>query len=535
MKILINIIFITLFISCGGDSKKKNKSSTSPDSSAGASSNEQTLKIQKNHIDTTEDEVIHFSTYTPQTTIAPSGWFLTFEDNFDDAQTAIQNGADPSCFSRNPYCMLNWWHAEECPEFKDELANLNKCNWAAYNYYNYMDFDLPEGQGINSFHPTMIKVQNGKLYLNAEKSFYSEINCKTKFKDPRIGNFDNYTIQCPFISGAVESRPNAGGNFPGYVQEFGRFEVRAKLNNGPGAWPAHWLLPQHLDEEGCGWPHNGEIDIMESWINSDERVSGTLHSGNCEKDIKLSKGFNWKAKSEFYPELSIGQRKNTFHQNFHTYAVEWDQQKIRFLVDDHFIGQVNHGDIIKNKNTPSGGLPIEVPKGPFYWILNTTIYKDADNTPDPNGFTKQEHIIDYVRAYRKCVAGDDPSKCVQPTYKNTDPLCPGIREYLGDYNNKSKCKAWPHFKISYAKCLAKDGTIDSANNLCLLDEGTWYKAREIGEACSWPRDHVGWYTEKPVCKAWPHFKIKESNCDGSKWNGFCIWPRDGWWRARELK
>jgi hypothetical protein len=40
------------------------------------------------------------------------------------------------------------------------------------------------------------------------------------------------------------------------------------------------------------------------------------------------------------------------------------------------------------------------------------------------------------------------------------------------------------------------------------------------------------FSRKPVCKAWPHFRINPSNCDGSVWSGYCIWPEDGWWRAR---
>jgi Glycosyl hydrolases family 16 len=498
-------------------------------SSASMSSSLQAIK--KESLESSEVEVEHITSSKPTNTISPTGWKLTFEDHFDSKEIAISKGADPACFNRNPVCMINWWGAQECPEFKTELTHLNKCHWSAYHYYNYMDFDLPEGQGINSFHPKMIKIQDGYLYLNAEKSFYSVNRCKTKFNDPRLGNIENYTIECPFISGAIESRPHDGLK-PGVVQEFGRFEVRAKLNHGPGAWPAHWLLPVSLDEDGCGWPYNGEIDIMESWAKHPDEVSGTLHTGDCSKKVKLSKGFPWKAKSSFYPDLTISQRNETFYKDFHTYAVEWDKDKVRFLVDDIFIGQITQGDIIKNKNTPRGGLPVKIPKGLFYWILNTTIYKEESNPPDQNNFTKQEHVIDYVKSYRKCTAGDAPENCYQPTYKNTDALCPGIRDYLGDHNGKSMCEAWPNLSISVANCFGKDGVIDSENKWCLLNEGQWYKARTLGNACSWPREHVGWNSGKPVCKAWPHFRINPSNCDGTVWDGYCLWPEDGWWRAR---
>ena len=45
-----------------------------------------------------------------------------------------------------------------------------------------------------------------------------------------------------------------------------------RLSNGPGYWPAFWML-------GPGqWPENGEIDIMED-VNSLSEVSGTVHCG----------------------------------------------------------------------------------------------------------------------------------------------------------------------------------------------------------------------------------------------------------------
>jgi hypothetical protein len=55
----------------------------------------------------------------------------------------------------------------------------------------------------------------------------------------------------------------------------GELEVTASIqqpNNGPGYWPAFWML-------GPGqWPENGEIDIMED-VNSLSELSGTVHCG----------------------------------------------------------------------------------------------------------------------------------------------------------------------------------------------------------------------------------------------------------------
>jgi len=43
---------------------------------------------------------------------------------------------------------------------------------------------------------------------------------------------------------------------------YGKVEVRAKLPDGRGMWPAIWILP--TDWSYGGWPASGEIDIMEN-------------------------------------------------------------------------------------------------------------------------------------------------------------------------------------------------------------------------------------------------------------------------------
>lgn len=54
----------------------------------------------------------------------------------------------------------------------------------------------------------------------------------------------------------------------------GRIEIRAKLEGVQGAWPSIWMLPE---ESPKGWPHGGEIDIMER-LNHDTFVYQTVHS-----------------------------------------------------------------------------------------------------------------------------------------------------------------------------------------------------------------------------------------------------------------
>jgi beta-glucanase (GH16 family) len=73
-----------------------------------------------------------------------------------------------------------------------------------------------------------------------------------------------------WTSGRIQTTsPNVG------APSGGELEVTASIeqpNDGPGYWPAFWML-------GPGqWPENGEIDIMED-VNSLSEVSGTVHCG----------------------------------------------------------------------------------------------------------------------------------------------------------------------------------------------------------------------------------------------------------------
>ncbi|MDE6489059.1 MAG: glycoside hydrolase family 16 protein, partial [Paramuribaculum sp.] len=55
----------------------------------------------------------------------------------------------------------------------------------------------------------------------------------------------------------------------------GKIEVRARMTQAQGAWPAIWMMPYTSVK---GWPYDGEIDIMEH-LNFDRIVYQTLHSG----------------------------------------------------------------------------------------------------------------------------------------------------------------------------------------------------------------------------------------------------------------
>ena len=96
------------------------------------------------------------------------------------------------------------------------------------------------------------------------------------------------------------------------VQTYGLFEIRAKIAEGSGFWPAFWLGRADLI-----WP--AEIDVFEVLGNRPGQLYSTVHSGATAGGHQEDQRAYWAAQ-----DLS---------KNFHTYAVSWRPDFITFYLD----------------------------------------------------------------------------------------------------------------------------------------------------------------------------------------------------------
>lgn len=126
----------------------------------------------------------------------------------------------------------------------------------------------------------------------------------------------------PFVSGRIESQ----GKFD-FMH--GRAEARIRLPDNVGVWPAFWLLGNDQ------WPGTGEIDIME-YVGEKDWIGVALHGPGYSGETPLVNKF-------FFPE-------GVDVTDWHTYAVEWTDRQIDFMVDGHVLYRVtrpmveNYGD-----------------------------------------------------------------------------------------------------------------------------------------------------------------------------------------------
>ncbi len=193
--------------------------------------------------------------------------------------------------------------------------------------------------------------------------------------------------------------------------QYGRFEIRAKLPFGQGTWPAIWMLP--TDWVYGGWPRSGEIDIMEA-VNlkvmnngaAEASVHGTLHYGQAWPD-NVSSGEGYTLPNDANPA-----------DDFHTYAIEWEESEIRWYVDGvHFATHrdtgwytqyVDNGELVNG----TGDAPFDQR---FHLLLNLAVGGNwAANTHDQGvneAIFPQTLEVDFVRVYECSVLPEKGTGC----------------------------------------------------------------------------------------------------------------------------
>ena len=155
-----------------------------------------------------------------------------------------------------------------------------------------------------------------------------------------------------------------------YKFKYGRVEVKAKLPAAAGTWPAIWMLGSNFPV--VGWPHCGEIDIMEQRGDDKDTSLGTCHWFNTPGNNNAK-----------YGETTPVSNAST---EFHLYTVEWTEESIKIFLDDVPFYELT------NKNT----LPFNED---FFLIFNLAMGGTDGGTVDP-AFTEDTMEIDYVKVFQ---------------------------------------------------------------------------------------------------------------------------------------
>lgn len=153
---------------------------------------------------------------------------------------------------------------------------------------------------------------------------------------------------------------------------YGRVEIRAKLPEGQGIWPALWMLGVNFAT--AGWPGCGEIDIMELLGQYPSIVHATVH---WNSNGHQSRGSQY--------DLPGG----TFSSGFHTFSLIWTPSKFKWLVDNHEYYSLPRAEI--------SAFPFDLPQ---FFIFNVAVGGNWPGPPDITTVFPQNMIVDFIRVYQ---------------------------------------------------------------------------------------------------------------------------------------
>lgn len=380
----------------------------------------------------------------PQYPPPGSWWKVTLFDNFK-GKPADASPELASCYDRAPSCSAIYVSGPEAcpPEVTARLADLNKCTWSVMSKSSFLskglasfdpreiEFARGNGEGrllltAHAVHPDGTAMgppeqhleSNGQLepeHQSAKPSSWEPGYDCVWVDDPWNGHPLRY--KCPFQTPGLISNPTPNGP-PGFAQQYGRFEIRARLPYGYGSFPSFWMLPA-----SGSWPGAGELDIFEQ-NQMAAYMFQTLHTGDCSPSLLADfdpDGCHKAGGSRWHLQKNGGHTyakdlpdQTAFWKGFHVFAVEWDKAALRFSVDGVVQNTIQDLDYIGaenmdvphhwwNKKKWSTQMPAHIPERPFFLFLELALSGD----PNPGDFIPQTMAVDFVRASQRCTTQAD--------------------------------------------------------------------------------------------------------------------------------
>lgn len=162
---------------------------------------------------------------------------------------------------------------------------------------------------------------------------------------------------------------------------YGRFEIRAKVTNHTGTWPAIWTLGND-----CKWPYNGEVDIMENY-------GGKILANFAWGDNKKSQA-KWDA-VKLNTIKTFVDKDPDWLSKFHIWSMDWDENKMSIYLDGVLLNDVDLNTTINGKYNCSGKNPF---KQKHYLLLNLALGGQGGSVESLSFPT--QYVVDYVRVYQ---------------------------------------------------------------------------------------------------------------------------------------
>jgi beta-glucanase (GH16 family) len=162
------------------------------------------------------------------------------------------------------------------------------------------------------YQPDNARCENGFLVIESRRENRPNPNYQagsTNWKTSR--DSIHYTSSCLLTRGL-------------HQWQFGRFEMRGRIDTRSGMWPAFWSLGV-----SGSWPSNGEVDIMEYYRGM---LLANAAWGTDKKNVGA-----WSTTKKPITEFNDPK----WSEKFHVWRMDWDKAFIKLYVDDQLLSTVD--------------------------------------------------------------------------------------------------------------------------------------------------------------------------------------------------
>ena len=285
------------------------------------------------------------------------------------------------------------------------------------------------GNNHLAYNPSNVKVVNND-YLEIK----TQRHCVANLDEP-LNDSNASETPCPsgkmtrYLSGRVTNKTKVVDGTKPF-----RAEIRAKFNwNGKnGTRPSLWMvngvsLKNCNDNPNANDPY-GELDIIEWYSYTPAYTWSSTHATCYHHGVSGNWKNGWRTRRIIHSdEHRAGSKPGTLAYEWHTWAVEYDGETVKYFVDDKPITAYHYHasptDSKEIERTPAAPLTkladASLIKRTFdegwRFIINDYVEADADQKPisPSDSFPKQTMLIDYVRVFQKG-AGTQPAETPVP-------------------------------------------------------------------------------------------------------------------------
>ena len=165
--------------------------------------------------------------------------------------------------------------------------------------------------------------------------------------------------------------------------QYGRLEVRARVPEAQGFWPAAWLMGNNIAT--VNWPACGEQDVLErvNGPGSPDWNAGSIHGTGFTGGTGLGTLYDFS--------------NGTTAAAWHTYGMIWSRGSVAYYIDDPTHPYATY--TTSSLSSLSGaGWPFDAGQSNFI-LLNLAVGGSWPGSPDGTTPFPSELLIDYVRVY----------------------------------------------------------------------------------------------------------------------------------------